>query len=325
MSMGFNKFWQIEIDSICDEHLKSFDYAREYLLHPGKRIRPNLFMDFVADKGEIRESSYSIAVAIEMLHLYFLVHDDIMDDDQVRRDMRTIHSFYGERFGYLKGNGIGIMIGNLLFSRAIKLMLENLSNREASRMMFEVFDVTAQGQLDEYLIRPEEFPTLDQLLMYYEEKTALYSIYLPLALAYYEVMPEEKVREDYLRKLRDFSKNLGVAFQVHDDLLEFNLEKLRSEEVVCRDVIRGKVTPVLLYILEKTEKDTREEWFAEWREGDLSKEYHDQILEIGEKLKVVDYARRLINEHAERAWDLAKDLGIDELPTINTLRELLRS
>jgi geranylgeranyl pyrophosphate synthase len=323
--MGFNKYWQVEIESICNEHLKSFDYAREYLLHPGKRIRPNLFMDLVADKGKLTESSYEIAVAIEMLHLYFLVHDDIMDDDQIRREIRTIHSHYGEIFGYLKGNGIGIMIGNLLFSRAIRLLLTNVSNREATRMMFEVFDITAQGQLDEYLIRPEEFPTLDQLLMYYEEKTALYSIYLPLALAYYECTNENMVREDYLRKLRDFSKNLGVAFQVHDDLLEFNLEKLRSEEVVCRDVIRGKVTPILLYILERTEKGTREEWFEQWQEGDLSKESHDQILEAGEKLEVVKYAKTLINQHADRAWELAKDLGIDELATIVNLKELLQS
>lgn len=322
--MSFEKIWSDEVNSLCDEHLNKFEYVKQYLLTPGKRIRPNLFLDYVASQGKSSDSNDTLAVAIEILHLHFLTHDDILDDDEMRRDMRTIHSFYRGEFGYLKGSGIGIIVGDLLMSRALKLFAANLENKEATRMLFEIIDITLQGQLDEYLVTPDQFPTAAEMFGYYEEKTALYSIYLPLALGYYETQGEA-VREDYLRKLRDFSRCLGVAFQINDDLIEFDLEKLRTEDHTCADVMRGKVTPMLIFILEKVDSGLRNLWMEEWNEGKLSKESHDKILEMGHQLGVIEYAQGLIDENSDKAWDLARELGIYDLNIMKTLQDLLKA
>ncbi len=321
--MGFEKKWHQEVESICAEHLKNFEYVKEYLLRPGKRIRPNLFLDFVASQGKSSEANDSIAVALEMLHLHLLIHDDILDNDNLRRGMQTIHSYYGKEYGQLKGIGIGIEVGDLILSRALKLFTANIDQPEALRTLFEVIDVTMQGQLDDYLITPDQFPSANEMFIFYEEKTALYSIYLPLALAYYCCFGEQ-VREDYLRKLRDFSRCLGLAFQLNDDLIEFSLEKLRTEDKVCSDVMRGKVTPLLIFILEKVDEGLRNLWLAEWEEGDLTKLSHNNILELGHQLGVVPYMQNLINENTEKAWDLAKQLGIYDLDTRRFLEELLQ-
>jgi geranylgeranyl diphosphate synthase type II len=281
--MNFQQSFSKNISKLCKDNLINYPYIQDYLQIPGKQIRPALYLDLINLKKQPSHSDYQIASALEMLHLFFLVHDDIMDGDTMRRDHATIHAHYSKELGELKGQGIGIITGDLLFSRALKLFTENIINKEALSIIFDVIDRTAKGQINEYLLIPETIhknpDATAELLNYYEEKTALYSIYLPLVLAYFQNHKTPDKR--YITDLKKFSRHIGIAFQINDDLIEFKLEKIRNKENLCSDVIRGKITPILSTILKKSTKKATQKWIKEWQNETLTKTSHDEILQAG--------------------------------------------
>jgi len=183
--MDFQQCFNQEIDSLCQKLNPNLSYVKEYLLIPGKQFRPHLYLDFIKLSRDLTSKDYQLAVGLEFLHLFFLVHDDIMDGDELRRDHKTIHFFYEEHFGKLKAQGLGIIIGDLLFSRSLELIMNNCDYASSAAIIFDVINKTAQGQLNEYLLYPSKFLEIkpENLLKFYEEKTALYSVFLPLALA----------------------------------------------------------------------------------------------------------------------------------------------
>lgn len=324
--MNFQQNFSKNISRLCKENLTNFPYIQQYLQIPGKQIRPALYLDFIASSKKPTIVDYDIASALEILHLFFLVHDDIMDGDSIRRDQVTIHAFYAREFGETKGQGIGIVVGDLLFSRALKLFTENIINKDALSIIFEVIDRTAKGQVDEYLLIPSSLhknpDATSEILNYYEEKTALYSIYLPLVLAYFQ--NNKKPDKKYISDLKKFSRHIGIAFQINDDLIEFKLEKKRNKENLCSDVMRGKITPILSTILQNTAKKTSRKWIKEWQESALSKNSHDEILEAGHTTGAVEEAHQLISRNMKKAEQLGQKLNIINLPTIQLLFKSLK-
>lgn len=320
--MEFHDYFEKEIKLFCKGLGKKLKYIEEYLLVPGKQFRPHLYLDFIKNYRLIKKSDYKIAVALEFIHLFFLIHDDLMDGDELRRDYKTIHFYYRDFFGELKANGVSIIVGDLLFCRALEIINENCINSNSKKITFEVITKTAHGQLNEYLITPRKIKTvnINQLLQFYKQKTALYSIYLPLVLGYFECGH----KLDYeLKIIEDLSAHLGIAFQLRDDLIEFIQEKKRNKKNLSGDILRGKITPLLLKVLKHTDLENKKIYFQEWEKGTLSEENHNKILNSGKKHKIKSYTKGLISEHLQKAYKLSKKINIENLPSLNRLYELM--
>jgi len=321
--MNFNTYFEEEIDRFCERFDGKLDYLQKYLLIPGKQFRPQLYLDFIENFRPLQRSDFEIAVGIEFLHLFFLVHDDLMDGDELRRDHETIHFYYRKFFGELKANGVSIIVGDLLFCRALELMHKNFTSSGSSQVTFYVTGKTAHGQLQEYLLKPENMSEANEseLITFYKEKTALYSVFLPMALGFYE----GGVKLDFnIKDLEELSANLGVAFQLRDDLIEFTGEKKRNSNNLSADVMRGKITPMLLKILENADIDTKKRWFQEWTNSELSVQSHDEILAFGEKFQVVASTEAFIQIHLQKAFKLSKEMKIDHLPSLQNLFTLMK-
>ncbi|PTO38443.1 polyprenyl synthetase family protein [Enterococcus mundtii] len=196
-----------------DERLKD---SMVYSIHAGgKRIRPLALLATVASfDAKIDTSAYQVAAALEMIHTYSLIHDDLpaMDNDDLRRGKPTNHKVYGEAIAILAGDGLLtgafqlISMTHLANSPKL-LLLQQLAVSAGTQGMVAGQAADIQGETKDL--------TLEELALIHERKTGRLIRYALLAGGILAEQPEE-----VLVKLQQIAAHLGLAFQIRDDLLD---------------------------------------------------------------------------------------------------------
>ncbi len=224
------------------------DAMRYSLLAGGKRVRPVLVLKFCeAACGEM-EPALDYACAVEMLHTYSLIHDDLpcMDNDELRRGKPTCHMKYGEWLALLAGDALQAAA----FER---LALSSRTTPQANAKACEVLAVAAGRHnmcTGQYLDIVEEGKALDadRLTQIHLRKTsALLGAACLLGLTASPVEPTEKQWAAAL----DYAKELGLAFQIRDDMLDVESTAEELGKPIGSDAENGKTTFASLYGLEK--------------------------------------------------------------------------
>jgi len=216
------------------------------LLAPGKRLRPLLvLMAAEACGSERNESALAAACAVEMVHCYSLVHDDLpaMDDDDLRRGRPTCHKVYGD--------GLAILVGDALLTLAFDVLAHDVRPATAAAECGGVLAKAAGasalvgGQADD-LAGIDAANDLESLLSIHRRKTgAMFLASLELGAVTAGASGEQRAA------LREYGAALGVAFQIADDLLDVEGNEAQLGKRVGKDAGRGKLTfPVLLGVEE---------------------------------------------------------------------------
>lgn len=209
--------------SIIDNKIKTYfngnynlDTPMDYALEGGKRIRASIFLETLKMLGKtIEDTDILFALALEMVHAYSLVHDDLpcMDNDDLRRGKATVHIKFGEDIAVLTGDALLNEAASLLF----EISLKNNSYIKASKYLLD--HAGYKGMLDGQVLdlKRDIKATKDYIFKVYDKKTAdlfrasLVSPGLILDLS-----------EDKLIKLENYAKAIGLGYQIKDDLLEEN-------------------------------------------------------------------------------------------------------
>ena len=211
--------------------VESFNYV---ISGKGKRIRPlltiltsnSLFNDF--------DKSYNAALAIEILHNFTLVHDDIMDDDSLRHGKETVHNKWD--------NSTALLTGDLMLAKSLKILSDSNYNDKVIKSFNSALVAVCEGQaLD------KEFETIGNISTddYYKmiEKKTSNLIAMPIeigALAY-------DYPDDQCNHLFNYGLNIGKAFQINDDYLEIVSTSEIMQKSLDSDLILGKKTfPIIL-------------------------------------------------------------------------------
>lgn len=221
---------------------------RYSLLAGGKRIRPILTMKFCEAAGGTLEEALDFGCGVEMLHTYSLIHDDLpcMDNDELRRGKPTCHMKYGEWLALLAGDALQAAA----FER---LALSSRTTPQANAKACEVLAVAAGRHnmcAGQYLDIVEEGKALDadRLTQIHLRKTsALLGAACLLGLTASPVEPTEKQWAAAL----DYAKELGLAFQIRDDMLDVESTAEELGKPIGSDADNGKMTFASLYGLEK--------------------------------------------------------------------------
>ena len=223
--------------------------AMNYSIHAGgKRIRPVILISVAELLGASRESVMPYACAIEMIHTYSLIHDDLpcMDNDDLRRGKPTNHKVYGE--------ALAVLAGDALLNKAFEIILKNsqLSPNMTLAALSEIADAAGtEGMIGGQVIDIEsENKQIDAvtLMTLHLHKTAA----LIMASAKVGALLAGGSRED-LTNFEEFARYLGIAFQIKDDILDVcgDAEKLGKNTGV--DDEKNKSTFVKIYGLEQSE------------------------------------------------------------------------
>lgn len=224
------------------------------LLAPGKRLRPLLAMLACEAAAGTAEAAMPAACALEMVHTYSLVHDDLpaMDDDDLRRGLPTCHKKYGDALAILAGDALLTMAFEVLGSgcgprTAAVSSLELAKGAGAVGMVGgQVMDLQAEGKVPDGGNRPPELESI------HRRKTgALFRSSLRLGLYAAHGEREDSVKPQMLADADAYASAFGLAFQVTDDLLDVEGTAETLGKRAGKDAAKGKLTyPGLLGIEE---------------------------------------------------------------------------
>jgi len=216
----------------------------------GKRIRPALvFLSGWREDGEIRPDLVRVAAVVELVHLATLVHDDIMDEADLRRSRRTAAREYGAT--------AAVLLGDALFAHALHLATQ-FSTTEICAAVSESTRRVCAGEIVQTLRRRSTNITRADYERIVELKTAeLFRVSCALGakLAGYE--PE------YVAAASRFGRHLGIAYQIYDDLVDFFGDESRIGKTLGTDLASGKLTLPLLALLERLPAAEAAELIAE--------------------------------------------------------------
>lgn len=259
----------------------------------GKRIRPALLIFSCEAFGGKPESSYDAAAAIEILHNFTLVHDDIMDNADTRRGRATVHKKWDPN--------IAILAGDEMIGLAYKLLTKTKSDR-----ISEIFDCftdgiieVCEGQSYDKEFEVKDSVSLDEYLMMIGKKTSklLETCAVIGALI-------ANANEEQINSMREYAMNLGLAFQIQDDLLDVIADEKEFGKKSGGDIYERKKTYLILKALE-TASDNNDK--AELQKiisnngADVSDDDVAKVKEIYNKYGVIDDAKKQIEHYTQKA------------------------
>ncbi|PMC39562.1 farnesyl-diphosphate synthase [Bacillus sp. UMB0899] len=203
----------------------------------GKRLRPVLVLALLHTYNKPEETGIATACAIEMIHTYSLVHDDLpcMDDDDLRRGKPTNHKVFGEAVAVLAGDG--------LLTQSFSLIVQDpvVTAEKKLRLVAELVKAAGvEGMVGGQVADMEgeaKSLSLEELEFIHENKTAKLLGFSILAGAILADAPEEDID-----KLREFSYHLGIAFQIRDDILDIEGNQEKLGKPVGSDTLNEKTT-----------------------------------------------------------------------------------
>ena len=260
--------------------------AAEHLFDAGgKRIRPAIVLlvsRATMSDHELTPRHRRLAEITEMIHTASLVHDDVVDEADLRRNVATVNNLFGDR--------IAVLAGDFLFAQS-SWYLANLDNLQVVKLLSEVIRDFAEGEIMQSINSFDIDASIDSYLDKTYYKTASLMANSAKAAAVLSNANEKIVEELY-----NYGRNLGLAFQIVDDILDFT----GSAEVLGKpaglDLASGKLTSPVFYALEQQPylKTLIEREFSE--SDDL-----DRALELIKNSDGIEQARQLAKELARQA------------------------
>ncbi len=226
--------------------------TKKIALAGGKRIRGALLCQaYFGVGGKEKRKILKVAAAIELVHLFLLVHDDIIDRGDLRHGESTLHKIFAskkqknisiEEADHF-GQSIAIIVGDMLYAIAVKVILEaGFAYRETSQMLLglqEIVATTIIGQSQDIAIEYRKEASEQEVLAMYENKTAKYTFEGPLHLGAMLAGCSDKKT---LQSLSLLAVPLGIAFQIQDDILGVFGNEKKMGKSAASDISEGKLS-----------------------------------------------------------------------------------
>ncbi|HOP07446.1 MAG TPA: polyprenyl synthetase family protein [candidate division Zixibacteria bacterium] len=276
--------------------------ARHLLRSRGKRIRPAFL--FLSSRAADSFTEYSVkaSLAIELIHTATLLHDDVVDESDMRRGLKTVNAQWT--------NLISVLMGDYLFAKAFRIMVEtgSLELMHAISMATERVSVGELRQIEEtgnYALSEDEYLTV------IADKTA--SLFTVSCEAGPILTNQQKSERN---RLATFGEKIGIAFQIADDLLDYVGDAETTGKEPGNDVLTGKVTLPLIYSLQKAKAKVRKEVLALLK-ADETEDKFQRVYEFVSDTGGIDYAYKRAADTAQQGLDaisrLHKSAYLDSL------------
>ncbi len=272
----------------------------------GKRLRPMLLLLAARALGHGGADAHQLAAVIEFIHTATLLHDDVVDESDLRRGRKTANALFG--------NAASVLVGDFLYSRSFQLMVE-LERLPVMKLLADTTNAIAEGEVLQLLhIRN---PDTDELayLKVIERKTAvLFAAATRIGALLADA--DEAVQQ----RLYDYGMALGYAFQIADDVLDYSADEAALGKHLGDDLAEGKATLPLIHAIQHSGAAVRERLRVIVENGDI--DAMPEVLAAIEATGGLDYSRRRAETYAMAA-EAALD-GLDENDAVAALRGLAR-
>jgi len=262
-----------------------------YILNSGgKRLRPLLVLLSSKAVGGNFKDAYNAAAAVEMLHNFTLVHDDIMDNADKRRGRLTLHKMYD--------NSTAILTGDSLLSIAYEYLLKdcNGSAKQVISSFTHGLIEVCEGQSLDTDFELRKNVSLSEYIVMIKKKTAAMAEMCCKIGALLGGGTKSQVNA-----LGNYGLNLGIAFQIQDDLLDISADEKKFGKTIGGDLVEGKKTFLFLEALEKSRGEDRKKLMKVIENKGVRRNQVLNYKMIYEKLGVLDDARSEIRAYTQKA------------------------
>jgi octaprenyl-diphosphate synthase len=235
----------------------------------GKRLRPLLTLGAAKLCGYPGDRHISLATCVEFIHTATLLHDDVVDESNLRRGQETANALFG--------NQASVLVGDFLFSRSFELMIED-GSLEVLRILSHASSVIAEGEVLQLMTTNDTQTSEDTYLEVIKAKTA--QLFAAACRIGAVVADRPRIEEE---ALESYGMNLGIAFQLIDDVLDYSAKQATLGKSIGDDFKEGKISlPVILAFRRGDEKD-RKFWRRTLEELDQSEDDLAHALHLMEK------------------------------------------
>jgi len=220
-----------------------YDPIKYFIKSPGKRLRPVIVLFLGHLFKNDKKDSINGALGVELLHNFTLVHDDIMDEDDLRHNVVTIHKKWDNAHAVLSGDGLGAL-GPIFIGKIKKNTLKILIRYN------EVILEICEGQAYDMEFEKKDFVSVNDYLLMSAKKTgSLFELCFEIA----SLMSDKY--EKYLTNFKELGRNLGIIFQIQDDILELTANNDVLGKSTFSDIERNKKTILTCLAMEKNLND----------------------------------------------------------------------
>ncbi len=279
---------------VLNEPKSLYDPVNYILSGGGKRIRPAVLLFACEAVGGDIKNAVDAGAAIEVLHNFTLVHDDIMDNADTRRGNETVHKKWNVN--------TAILAGDNLIAIAYKSLLKTKSNRldQIIKEFTEGVIEVCEGQSYDKDFEIMDNVTIDNYLMMIQKKTAKLIEVSAVMGAIIGGGTDEQIEN-----IRNFAINAGLAFQIQDDLLDIIADEKEFGKKIGGDLIEGKKTYLLLKALETVKEKSEKEVLENIVKNSGIKENHEVIIKQVQKIYydngVIDSAKEAVETFTNKA------------------------
>ena len=209
----------------------------EYIVRSGgKRLRPALVLFTAGAMGYKGTHHHELAAVVEFIHTASLLHDDVVDESDLRRGNKTANAIYG--------NAAAVFVGDFMYSRAFQMMV-GVDSMHVMRVLADATNVIAEGEVLQLLNCHNADVVIDDYLRVIRYKTAkLFEAAARLGGIVGGADPETEAR------LADFGMHLGTAFQLIDDVLDYSADEADTGKHLGDDLAEGKPTLPLIHVMQ---------------------------------------------------------------------------
>jgi len=262
-----------------------------YILNSGgKRLRPLLVLLSAKAVGGKFQNAYNAAAAVEMLHNFTLVHDDIMDNADKRRGRLTLHKKYD--------HNTAILAGDSLLSIAYEFLLKDCNGNAKeviSSFTHGLIEVCEGQSLDTDFELRKNVSLLEYIVMIKKKTAAMAEMCCKIGALL------GGGTKSQVNAMGKYGLNIGIAFQIQDDLLDISADEKEFGKTIGGDLVEGKKTFLFLEALEKSDGEDRNKLLKVIERKGIRRNQVLTYKMIYEKLGVLDDARREIRSYTQKA------------------------
>jgi len=279
-----------QVDAVIRARLSSrvalIDQISNYIVTAGgKRIRPRLVLLFSEALGFDGPERLELAAIVEFIHTATLLHDDVVDESALRRGRATANAMFG--------NAASVLVGDFLYSRAFQMMV-SVNRIRVLDVLADATNVIAEGEVLQLMNMHDADLSVDDYLRVIRFKTAkLLEASARLGAVLADVGPELE------ESCADFGRSLGTAFQLIDDLLDYEGNSDELGKNIGDDLREGKPTLPLLVAMQRAAKTDKDLIRHAIQHGEVHK--LPQIIELVRSTGALDATRQAAQLEADKA------------------------
>ena len=274
----------------------------------GKRIRPAFTLLAARYGGADSEKVIPLASAFELFHMASLVHDDVIDNSRLRRGEPTIRTVFG--------NDFSLHLGDCLFAKALQIV-EECGNAGVSELLAYTSMEMCRGELEQIAAAYDYNQNIRQYFYRIKRKTSLL-----ITLSCQAGAIAANADPQVVKVLGRYGHNIGMAFQITDDVLDYIADEKALGKPVGSDIQQGVVTLPLIYILNRGSEMDRSRLLAILYNKSFTREDICNIAEIIETGGALSFSLRIANKYVEKALQQLELLP--ENKTTGALREVAK-